>query len=66
MLSLPRQFRPAGSLGREELVRLLSCEGERLTQEEAEELLLTLPVVDKDCVDLDAYASQLVPPPKFL
>lgn len=59
------QFRPLGSLGREELVRLLSCEGEALTQEEAEEMILSLPMKDTDIVDLDQYASQLTPPPKF-
>ncbi|XP_045129171.1 dynein regulatory complex protein 8-like [Portunus trituberculatus] len=58
-------FRPAGSLGREELVRLLTCEGEALTQEEAEEMILSLPMKDADLVDLDQYATQLVPPPKF-
>nr|XP_045625577.1 dynein regulatory complex protein 8-like [Procambarus clarkii] len=58
-------FRPAGSLGREDLLRLLTCEGEPLTQEEAEELLLSLPTKDSDLVDLDQYAAQLVPPAPF-
>ncbi|XP_063610620.1 dynein regulatory complex protein 8-like [Penaeus indicus] len=58
-------FRPPGSLSRDELVRLMTCEGEALTQEEAEELILSLPMKDSEYVDLDQYAAQLVPPPKF-
>ncbi|KAK8736776.1 hypothetical protein OTU49_004640, partial [Cherax quadricarinatus] len=59
-------FRPAGSLSREDLLRLLTCEGEALTQDEAEELILSLPMKDSDLVDLDQYAAQLVPPAPFL
>lgn len=44
---------------------MLTCEGEALTQEEAEEMILSLPMKDADLVDLDQYAAHLVPPPKF-
>ncbi|XP_071537261.1 dynein regulatory complex protein 8-like isoform X2 [Panulirus ornatus] len=59
-------FRPAGSLTRDDLVSLMTCEGEALSQEEAEELILSLPMKDTDLVDLDQYAAQLVPPATFL
>ncbi|XP_064082004.1 dynein regulatory complex protein 8-like [Macrobrachium nipponense] len=59
-------FHPAGSLTRDDLMRLITLEGEKLSQEEAEELILTLPMKDSELVDLDQYAAQLVPPPKFL
>ncbi|KAK4307535.1 hypothetical protein Pmani_020682 [Petrolisthes manimaculis] len=58
-------FRPAGTLSREDLARLLTVEGEALRADEAEELLLSVPMRDSDLVDLDQYAVQLVPPPRI-
>ena len=47
------------------MVKLLKTEGEKLTQEETEELIITLPIKDTDCVNIEAYAEQLVPIPKY-
>ena len=54
------QFYPIGTLLRDDLVRLLKMEGEPLTDEEAEELLLTLPLQEGEAISLNTYVSQLV------
>ncbi|CAL4081861.1 unnamed protein product, partial [Meganyctiphanes norvegica] len=57
---------PPNALIRNHLIKLLMSEGEPLTREEAEELMLTLPVQDVDIVDQESYIDQLLPAPKFL
>ncbi|XP_076056005.1 dynein regulatory complex protein 8-like [Oratosquilla oratoria] len=54
-------FRPAGSLVRDDLVRLLVSEGEPLTLEEAEELVVSVPIKDTDFVDIEQYAAAMSP-----
>ena len=53
-----------GALGRSALVSLLSLQGEPLTVPQCEELLASLPRMEgvDGAVDIDRYATMLVPP----
>ncbi|KAL7635605.1 UNVERIFIED_CONTAM: hypothetical protein RMT77_014674 [Armadillidium vulgare] len=54
-----KKFYPKGSLPRADLVRLLALDGERLTQDECDEVMVTIPLRDEDCVDTEVYALHL-------